>query len=332
MTAGRPDVVVLATGGTVSMAGAGTGGGSATPVHGAAALLAMPGVVPDGLTVEAADVTRLPGAHLSADDLLEISGAVREASARAARGVVVLVGTDVLEELAVLLDLAHEGPSPVVVTGAIRPASAVGADGPANLRDALLAASAESTRGAGVLACFGGELHAARLVTKASSTSPSAFASPAAGPVGHLSDTGARMLTRPLRWPTVHPRTLAADVRIHHVTAAERPEALRAVAAGADGLVVAALGAGHVAPGTIAELERLAASMPVVATSRVAAPLLLHGTYGFRGAEADLRAIAIPADPLTPQAARMVLMAGLEAGLDGPALRALFSPDSPITP
>lgn len=110
------EVLVLATGGTISMRGA-----RAVPAFGAAELLAGVGLD----DVEARELLGAPGAHVSLDDALLVA---RTAAGEAAggRGVVVTHGTDTLEETAVLCDLLHAADAPVVFTGAIRPSSAAG--------------------------------------------------------------------------------------------------------------------------------------------------------------------------------------------------------------
>ena len=90
----------------------------------------------------------------------------------------------------------------------------------------------------------------------------------------------------------------------------------------ADGVVLVALGAGHVPPAVLAALR--AAPCPVVATVRPERGELLLATYGFEGAEGDVRASgAIPAARLSPQAARMVLLAALGSGASGDDLAAM---------
>ena len=101
-----------------------------------------------------------------------------------------------------------------------------------------------------------------------------------------------------------------------------------AIDAGADGLVAVALGAGHVPPPFLRALERAAARVPVVATVRPERGGILRATYGFEGAEGDLRASgAVCAGGLSPAAARVKLMACLGAGCDRAALAEAFAPD-----
>ena len=233
------------------------------------------------------------------------------------RGVVVTHGTDTLEETAVLCDVLHGRREPIVLTGAIRPSTATGADGPANLADAVAAAGAAEAAGLGTLVAFAGELHAARSVRKVASTSPAAFGSPLGGPVGWVAEARVRIAARPARpRPLALPARLDARVPIVPTYLGDDGGALRsAVREGADAIVFVALGAGHVAPPVLAALRAAADAVPVALTVRPERGALLHETYGFEGAEADLRSSgALPAAALSPQAARMVLLAGLGAG------------------
>src|SRR4051812_49812194 len=137
----------------------------------------------DGLDAET--VAHLPSAHLMPADQLRICRAARDA-ARRGIGVVVTHGTDVLEETAMLCDVLHDAEAPIVFTGAIRPASAPGADGPANLLDAVSVAAGGGTAGLGVVVVFGGEIHHARCVRKTDTTSLTAVSSPQTGPLGRV--------------------------------------------------------------------------------------------------------------------------------------------------
>ncbi len=290
-------------------------GPRATPALDAEALLAAVPALAAVAGLRARTVLSLPGAHMTATDALTVARAALDEAA-GGRGVVVTHGTDTLEEAAMLCDVLHAGAAPIVFTGATRPASAPGADGPGNLLDAVAAAGAATARDIGVLVAFAGELHAARAVRKVSSTSPAAFGSPATGPLGGVAEGRVSIAARPLR-PTAFavPQLLDARVPIVPTWLGDDGAGLRAALRdGADAVVFVALGAGHVCPAVLAALREVAAAIPVALTVRPDRGRLLYETYGFEGAEGDLRASgALAAAALSPQAARMVLLAGLGA-------------------
>ena len=308
----RP-VTILSTGGTIAMAGE-----RATPALGVEALLATIPQLAGVPGLRARELLALPGAHLSAADALAVARAA-VAETRHGRGVVITHGTDTLEETAVLCDVLHAGPHPIVLTGAIRPSSAAGADGPANLLAAVAVAGAAQAEGLGALVVFAGEVHAARAVRKVASLSPAAFGSPLTGPLGTIAEGRLRIATRPLR-PTALalPEAIGARVPIVPTYLGDDGAGLRgALRDGADAIVFVALGAGHVSPPVLAALRAAAAAVPVALTLRPERGGLAHATYGFEGAEGDVRASgALPAAALSPQAARMVLLAGLGGGAD----------------
>ena len=303
------EVVVLAAGGTIAMRADSKSG--ATPALGAEDLTS-------GLPVQARTVRSVPGVHLTLADALAV---VREAAAEAdaGRGVVVTTGTDTLEELAVLCDAVHGGDAPVVLTGAIRPATAPGADGPANLLDAVAVASGAP---GGTYVVFAGEVHAALHARKADSTSPRAFASPQTGPVGHAAEGRFALHATVPRRPALDVRSLDFDVPVVPTFLGDDGRLLATVLAAApDAVVLVALGAGHVSPALLDVLT--GAAFPVVATVRPERGELLRGTYGFRGSERDLLAAGVvPAASLSPAAARVRALAALGAGLTGDAFAA----------
>ena len=319
----RP-VRLVAAGGTIAMRGE-----RAVPQDDAAALVAaLPALAVAGL--EAESVRSVPGVQLCLDDALAVARAAR-AAAGAGRGVVVTSGTDTIEELALLCDLVHDGAEPIVVTGAIRPGSAAGADGPANLLDAVAVAGSAAAAGLGAVVVFGGEIHAARFVRKGDSTGPTAFTSPLTGPIGRVGEGRTAVLARPPRRPALAVERFDARVGVVAVGIGDDGWLVRAaLAAGADGLVVVAMGAGHLPPPVLEAVEEAAARLPVVACVRPERGQMLRGTYGFRGSEGDLRASgAIPAPILSPAAARLKLVACLGAGLRAAALREVFRDDDP---
>lgn len=185
-----------------------------------------------------------------------------------------------------------------------------GPDGPANLYAAVLAAAAPHLRGAGVLVVLNDEIHAARHVRKSHTTSPAAFTSPGSGPIGRITEGSVRLTAAPPRRFGLVAGPRVRDVRVgpYTVSLGDDGELLAAWDGRCDGLVIAAFGVGHV-PGRLVEtLERLAARVPVVLSSRIANGPVLTGTYGYPGSEMDLigRGL-VPAGDLGPYRARLLL-------------------------
>jgi L-asparaginase len=320
------EVTVLAAGGTIAMAGR----DGAVPQLDAPALVAAVPPLADVAGLRTRTLGSWPGVHVSAADALEIARAAA-AEAATGRGVVVTHGTDTLEETAILCDLMHGGDAPIVLTGAIRPASSPGADGPANLLDAVHAAGSPATHGVGTIVAFAGELHAARAVRKVDSISPRAFASPRSGPLGRVSEEQVDVWASPFRRPPIPVAQLDARVEIVSAGLGNDGALLdAALTAGADGIVAVLLGAGHAPPAFLAACRAAVRRVPVVACVRPESGRILRGTYGFDGAERDVRDAGLVLAPaLSPAAARIVLMACLGAGYSRVATAAAFAPSDP---
>lgn len=236
--------------------------------------------------------------------------------ARGGTPVVVTHGTDLLEEVAFLCDLLHDVAAPIVFTGAMRTASAPGADGPANLHAAGAVAASPHARDMGVLVAFAGAVHAARFVRKADSTNVNAFTSPQTGPLGYVEEGELTVRWRPERHRALDVRTLDATVEVLTPGLGSTPGIVLAAAEVCDGLVLSVPGAGHTPPAFLKAAHDVARDKPVVAVARPWRGALLHRTYGFEGAEGDLRSGAIAcAGSLSAPAARIALMACIGAGL-----------------
>ena len=178
-------------------------------------------------------------------------------------GVVITHGTDTMEETAFFLDLTVKSDKPVVLVGSMRPATAVSADGPANLYSAVAVAASPGAKGRGVLVVLNDEVHAARNVTKTDTTSVDTFKSPNRGPVG-LVHTGqiAWFEQMDRRHTTksefdVAGRTQLPRVDIIYAHANMSPDLIdAAVKGGAKGLVVAGVGDGNMTEQALAALGR----------------------------------------------------------------------------
>jgi L-asparaginase len=315
-------LAVFTLGGTISA----HGGQLDTPRLTGAQVLAG-ATPPDGVAVDLTDFRRLPSASLSFVDLAELGERVDQATA-AGHGVVVVQGTDTIEETAFLLDLVCGQEQPVVVTGAMRRPDAPGADGPANLSAALAVAADPGCRGLGALVVLADEIHAARYVRKTHTSSVATFASPDAGPLGRVVEGRPRILLRPPARSVAEPLRLRRPVRVGLLTLTLGDDAalLDGLADRYDGLVVAAFGAGHVPTWWVEPLTELAARLPVVLASRTGTGPVLSETYRGPGSEHDLLSRGLlSAGFLDPAKSRLLLHALLADGADRARIAEAFS-------
>jgi L-asparaginase len=324
-------VAVVFTGGTISTSFDPIAGGNVPTLDGAAILARTPGLEAIAEVV-AVDRGRTPASHFTFPALLELADVLRDALADpSVDGAVVVQGTDTIEETSFLWDLVLDGTKPVVVTGAMRASDQAGFDGPANLRDAVRVAVTPSMGGAGVVVCLGGTIEPADDVVKMHASALDTFASPNGGSLGRVDASGVTVFRR--RAGRRRVETTRAAERVHLITATVAMNGSlldAAVAAGADGIVVAATGAGNTDPALLAAAERaMAAGMPVALATRCIAGRA--GTaYAFPGGGATwVRAGALPVGHLCAIKARIALALGLGAGLDRDRLAALLADPLP---
>ncbi|KUO22115.1 asparaginase [Streptomyces dysideae] len=322
-------VAVYSLGGTIAMTTDPATGGVVPALSAHDLLAAVPGLDGHGIELRVHDFRRVPGASLTFDDLTELGAAVDKTLAGGdVDGVVITQGTDTIEETAFFLDLHHGHEQPIIVTGAMRNPTMAGPDGPANLYAAVLAASDPKLRGAGALVVLNDEIHAARHVRKSHTTSPSAFTSPGAGPIGRIAEDQVRLTTAlPHRYgPLTRQRSREVHVGLYTVSLGDDGELLAAWDGRCDGLVVAAFGVGHVPQRLVESLEQLAGRVPVVLSSRIGNGPVLTRTYGFPGSEKDLISRGlIPAGNLGPYQARLLLHGLLAQDADRETITEKFS-------
>jgi len=323
----KKHLAVIGLGGTIAMRPAGSG---AVPSLTAEDLVALLPADASALVHHVENFLQIPGAHLSLDDLVGLASRIRELTVNGeVDGVVVVQGTDTIEETVFALDILLAGEAPVVVTGAMRHAGQVSPDGAANIANSLYLAASPGAAGRGAMVCFNDEIHAAWAVQKTAATNLAAFSSPGFGPIGHVIEGQPRFLCESKRWSSVNgdlDKLLAARVAIVTASLGEGPDLVDAVAAGDyRGLVVQATGAGHLPSTWVAPLAALATKIPVVLATRVSRGPVLSNTYAFEGSESDLLSRGlISAGFLCASKARVLLSMALGAGLQADGIRAML--------
>lgn len=328
--ANLPNVVILATGGTI----AGTGATSTTTAGYQAATLPVESLlsaVPELkniANVTGEQVLQIASENMTNEGLLKIAKRVNQILAQPdVNGVVITHGTDTLEETAYFLNLVTKSQKPVVVVGAMRPATALSADGPLNLYNAVAIARSPEAAGKGVFVSLNDQISGAREVTKTNTTSLNTFQAPDIGYLGYVELGKPYFYRMPLRKHTVatpfevSALTALPQVDIIYGYGNNSPALLNAaIADGAKGIVYAGVGDGSISvqlePSAIAASKK---GIAIVRSSRTGAGRVVRN-----GEEKDDENGFIVADNLTPQKARLLLMLGLTITSDPQKLQEMF--------
>jgi L-asparaginase len=320
-------VAVLFTGGTISMVVDPAAGGKVPTLDGAAILARAPGIeaIADLVPI---DLGRTPASHFSFPKLFEIASEIRRCQADPSiDGVVVVQGTDVIEETAFLWDLVLDGEAPVIVTGAMRAASDPNDDGPENLRNAVRCASSASLQGAGVQVVLDATINPADGVTKTHASALDTFQCLDTGPLGRVVD--GRVLVERTRG---HRRAVATDRAADGVLLLTAHVAMdgalldAAAALRPPGIVVEATGAGNTSSALVEAAGRAIEQGIVVVLATRCPAGAASGAYAFPGGGATwLRAGALLAGHLSGPKARIALALGLGAGLDRATIATLLA-------
>lgn len=324
----KPRVHVIATGGTISNMGD-------DPRRTGAELVAgIPGLA-DVANVTSEQFSNVASGAVTQEMLRDLAKRIRalEKEPNPPAGIIVTHGTDTMEETAMFLDLTIGGCSPVIITGAMRQANWVGADGPANLLNSVKLAASQEARGRGTLLLMNDEVFLAREVTKSNTTRLNAFSAPEAGPAG-VTDPDGIFFRSPA--PAECPKPL---IDLDKVESFPRVDIVYAnigadsvlvdalVAAGARGLVVAGVGRGGTTPSQGRALQRARDKGVIVVTSnrtgsgrtsRPTNPQSLQNLPEGRGAN-------LSAGDLNPQKARMVLSLAIATGMKPAAIATLIA-------
>ena len=312
----KPNVLILATGGTI--AGAAASGTQAAYKSGAVTIDAMLAAVPginDLATIKGEQIANVGSQDMSFDVLLKVAKRINEvADAGDVSGFVITHGTDTLEESAFFLNMRVKTDKPVVMVGSMRPSTAVSADGPLNLYNAVGVAADPKASGRGVLVVMNDWIHGAHSLTKTSTTAVQTFMSPVRGLVG-IASYGKNDWYHSPEWR----HTTKSEFDIMPVTQMPRVDVLMAYADmppdlidasvknGAKGIVIAGVGNGNMNKASLDAAARAVKSgVVVVRSSRVAT-----GSVGRNVEVNDDELGFIASDELNPQKARILLSLAL---------------------
>jgi L-asparaginase len=319
----KPTLALIGTGGTI--AGAASAASSSTDYQPASlSLAAVVDTVPELRQRYAIEVTQpmqLASYDVRPEHWLDLHAAVMHAVNNPdVVGIVVTHGTDTLEETATFLHLSVDTDKPIVVVGAMRPATAYSADGPANLLDACSVAACPGARGRGTLVVMNGRIHSGLWVGKRHVSSVEAFDSPLAGAVGEVADQAVQWFRAAGRAPTVAWQTPTAWPRVDIAVAYAGVDdtALRAfVAAGARGIVHAGFGNANTPTAYRAFIQ----SLPAQGVLMARCARFITGSVTRASVYADAQHGILTAGPLPPHKVRIVMLLGLAHGMDGPAIQ-----------
>nr|HNW45749.1 type II asparaginase [Elusimicrobiales bacterium] len=306
-----PKILILATGGTI----AGTGATATQTTGYKAAVLPVENLIASVPQVR--ELAAVAGEQLSQVDSKNMTPAIwlklaarinRAFSSGEADGIVITHGTDTMEETAYFLNLTVKSANPVVLTGAMRPSTALSADGAMNIYNAVAVAASPASAGRGVLVCLNDQVNGARDVTKANTSTPDAFRAGETGLLGYVQGGKPLFYKASGRRHTaqsefdVAAATALPRVEILYGYAGADPAAARSLAAsGVDGLIYAGVGNGSVYEGVLPALT--APGAPIVVRSARAG----NGAVTRNGEEDDDKYGFVAGDNLSPQKARILL-------------------------
>lgn len=307
-------ILVLHTGGTISMQADQNGAVESSPINPMTQVTSPL----ENIEVVSVDFFNLPSPHIQIDHMMMIYKKIREEASHF-DGFVITHGTDTLEETAYFLDTMSIPQMPIVMTGAMRSSNELGSDGIYNYRTALRVAADEKSADKGVLVVMNDEIHAAKYVTKTHTTNVSTFQTPTHGPLGLVTKREIlffKAADKRVRFDLQAINGVVPIIKSYADMDTILLDAL--VEAPISGLVIEALGAGNLPPASISAIKKLInKQLPIVLVSRcfngIAEPV-----YAYDGGGIQLEELGVLfVKELNSQKARIKLLIAVNAGLNG---------------
>lgn len=263
-------ILVLHTGGTISMQADQNGAVELSPINPMTQVTSPL----ENIEVVSVDFLNLPSPHIQIDHMMMIYKKIREEASHF-DGFVITHGTDTLEETAYFLDTMSIPQKPIVMTGAMRSSNELGSDGIYNYRTALRVAADEKSADKGVLVVMNDEIHAAKYVTKTHTTNVSTFQTPTHGPLGLVTKREIlffKAADKRVRFDLQAINGVVPIIKSYADMDTILLDAL--VEAPISGLVIEALGAGNLPPASISAIKNLSISNFLSCSCHVASMVL----------------------------------------------------------
>ena len=312
----KPNIHILATGGTI--AGTGSSATATNYTAGQVAIGTLLDAVPqlkDIANVTGEQVVRIGSQDMNDEVWLTLAKRINELLASPdVDGIVITHGTDTMEETAYFLNLTVKSDKPVVLVGAMRPSTAISADGPLNLYNAVVTASDKNSEGKGVLVVMNGTILGAESVTKMHTTGVETFQAPNSGALGYVLNSQAVYNQAPLKKHTTQSvfdvsqlKTLPKVGIVYSYSNIEADKVEPMLKNGYKGIVHAGVGNGNIHRNVFPVLEEARKQgILVVRSSRVpTGPSTLDNEVD------DARYEFVASQQLNPQKARILLMLAL---------------------
>jgi len=321
------NILIVFTGGTFSMSVDNKKFGGAVPRYSGKELLKKIPQVKNLAKISFYDFGKYPGPHVTPEIMMKLSKQLKKKIAKKEfDGIVVIHGTDTLEETAYLIDLTIKTKTPIVFTGSMKNSSEPDWDGPKNLTDSIKVCLNENSKGMGVLVCTHGEVNAASEVTKIFSNEFETFQSLDFGTLGFVQKDRVVYNRLPRFLETIRTDKINTNVDLLTVYAGMDEKFFKLSAnSGVDGLVIEALGIGNVPPAAFKGVEYvIKKNIPVVLVSRCPAGETDY-IYSYPGAGKHLHNLGVIfTDYLNGQKARIKLMLALSKTTDKKMLKKIF--------
>ncbi|MCR2101001.1 type II asparaginase [Campylobacter upsaliensis] len=326
MVEAKPKIAILATGGTIagSIDSAVATTGYTAGVVGVDVLIKAVPEIQNLAKIEGQQIANIDSSNMRDEIWLKLAQEINKLFASGVDGVVITHGTDTMEETAYFLNLTIKSDKPVILVGAMRPSTAISADGPKNLYNAVALATDKNTKG--VMVAMNDKIQSARGVVKTHTLNVDAFSSPDFGDLGYIVDgkvyfynNVAKTDTKKAPFDVKNLKELPkVDILYTYSNDGSGVAAKALFENGTKGIVVAGSGAGsiHEAQKEVLK-ELLAKGLKVAVSSRVVAGRVVVS-------EADKKLGFISAEDLNPQKARILLMLALTKTNDPKKIQEYF--------